>query len=51
MAVPELVVRERRYQSDGEKATVLMDTFSPTPPTPETPSDATKLSGRAVPIT
>jgi hypothetical protein len=37
--VPELVVGAQRYQSDKEKAGILMDTFFPTPPTPETSED------------
>jgi len=36
MDVPELVVGAQRYQSDEEKAGILIDTFFPTPPTPET---------------
>jgi hypothetical protein len=29
----------QRYQSDEEKAGILMDTFFPTPPIPETSED------------
>jgi hypothetical protein len=36
MDVPELVIGAQRYQSDEEKAGILMDTFFPTPPTLET---------------
>ena len=36
MDVPELVMGAQRYQSDKEKAGILIDTFFPTPPTPET---------------
>jgi hypothetical protein len=36
MDVPELVIGAQRYQSDKEKAGILMDTFFPIPPTPET---------------
>ena len=39
MDVPELVVGAQRYQTDKEKAGILMDTFFPTPPTLETSED------------
>jgi hypothetical protein len=35
MDVPELVANGQRYETDEEKAEVLMATFFPTPPTPE----------------
>jgi hypothetical protein len=47
MDVPELVVGERHYQSDREKATVLMDTFFPMPPMPEASNNSTEPDGRA----
>jgi hypothetical protein len=50
MDIPELVVGETRYQSDSEKAKVLMDTFFPMPPMPEVSNDPTEQSGRAEPI-
>jgi hypothetical protein len=47
MDVPELVVGERHYQSDREKATVLMDTFFPMPPMPEASNNSTEPDSRA----
>jgi hypothetical protein len=37
--VLELVIGAQRYQSDKEKARILIDIFFPTPPTPETSED------------
>jgi hypothetical protein len=39
MDVPELTVGTQRYQSDEEKAGILMNTFFPTPPILETSED------------
>jgi hypothetical protein len=35
MDVPELVAIGRTYETDEDKAELLMSTFFPTPPTPE----------------
>jgi hypothetical protein len=44
--VPELAIGGYKYSTDEEKATVLMDTFFPTPPTPEGPDDSDTGGGR-----
>jgi hypothetical protein len=48
--VPELAMGDCKYSMDEEKATILIDTFFPTPPTPEEPdsSDTSRGRGRGV---
>lgn len=47
---PELVVGDARYKSDEQKAGILIDTFSPTPPRPEEmrPPDRNGTSGEMI---
>jgi hypothetical protein len=41
MEVPKLTANGQRYQSDEEKAKILIATFFPTTPAPETPGSET----------
>jgi hypothetical protein len=44
--VPELAIGGHKYSIDEEKATILIDTFFPTPPTPEEPDNLYIGGGR-----
>jgi hypothetical protein len=44
--VLELAIGGQKYSIDEEKATILMDTFFPTPPTPEEADGVSTGGGR-----
>jgi hypothetical protein len=44
--VPELAIGGCKYSTDEEKATILIDTFFPTPPTPEELDSSDTSGGR-----